>query len=269
MADAGSRDVDSALSSCQEPDVETQAVSAAQRSLMLIEHVAMASSPPTLMDIATALHLPKATAFRLCSQLVSQRWLVRDQERVYRSGPRLHGLCRNVLQMDRLKAQRHQILSRLVERLGETCNLTVLDGNRVLYLDRVETHWPLRMVLDAGSHVPIHATASGKLFLAWMDESARREMLLNLDLAALTPHTLISIEDIEQESVLIRDRGYATDREEFLSGLIAVAAPIFDDEGRCRAAVAVHAPVARMSLEKAIEALPLLKSAAREMSTLI
>jgi DNA-binding IclR family transcriptional regulator len=65
-----------------------------------------------------------------------------------------------------LRAARHAILARVVEGIGETCNFTMLDGGEVIYLDRVEAAWPLRMNLSSGSRVPLHCTASGKLLLA-------------------------------------------------------------------------------------------------------
>ncbi|MDO5103851.1 MAG: IclR family transcriptional regulator [Lautropia sp.] len=270
MSDAGMRDSepdeeDAAKLSGEEP----QLASSSQRSLAVLEFVSQADPAPTLMDIADALALPKATVFRLCTQLVAQRWLSKTEERAYRPGSRLHALCFNLNQEDRFKMLRHQILTRLVERIGETCNLTMLDGNEVLYLDRVETHWPLRMVLDAGSHVPIHATASGKLFLAFMSAPARRALLEAVDLCPLTPHTLTSIEALDAESRQIRELGYACDREEFLAGLIALAVPVHTEGQACRAAIAVHAPSARMSLDKAKEALPLLQDAAMSMQGLL
>lgn len=241
-------------------------VSSSQRSLALLEYVVQADRPPSLMEIAHALGLPKATASRLCAQLVAQDWLGRDEARCYRAGVRLLLMSRQIFQKDRMQVLRHQALADLVAELGETCNLTVLQGEQVLYLDRVETHWPLRMVLDVGSLVPLHATASGKLFLAFMAPEQRRSLLKKIQMPALTSHTLTTAEDLERECESIRGQGHACDREEFLAGLIAVAVPVLTEDGRCMAAVAVHAPSARMPLSRAIDALPRLKAVARRLS---
>lgn len=244
--------------------------SMSDRALAVLDYVTQSSEPPGLMEIANALHFPKATASRLCSGLESRQWLTRHEgDRSFAPGPRLLSLAVKALQCDPRQALRHEVLSQLVQTLGETCNLTVLDGTRVRYLDRVETHWPLRMQLEVGSLVPLHATASGKLFLAHMADQRRQAVLENLLLTPCTSRTLQSAEALAQQVQQIQALGYACDREEFMLGMIAVAVPIKDDKGLCRAALAVHAPQARMSLEQALMGLPHLQAAAQRMGKLL
>lgn len=244
--------------------------SMSDRALAVLDYVTQSSEPPGLMEIANALHFPKATASRLCSGLESRQWLTRHEgDRSFAPGPRLLSLAVKALQCDPRQALRHEVLSQLVQTLGETCNLTVLDGTRVRYLDRVETHWPLRMQLEVGSLVPLHATASGKLFLAHMADQRRQAVLENLLLTPCTSRTLQSAEALAQQVQQIQALGYACDREEFMLGMIALAVPIKDDKGLCRAALAVHAPQARMSLEQALMGLPHLQAAAQRMGKLL
>jgi len=244
--------------------------SAGDRALAVLDYVSQAAAAPTLMEIATALNLPKATASRLCSHLHARQWLLRHEgDRSFSPGPRLLGLAVHALQADPRQALRHEVLLQLVAHLGETCNLTVLDGSRVRYLDRAETHWPLRMQLGIGSLVPIHATASGKLFLAHMPPARRRAILACVPLSACTPHTLTSPQAIEGECARIARDGHACDREEFMLGMIAVAVPVRDAHGQCRATLAVHAPAARMPLEQARKGLPRLHEAAQRMAPLL
>jgi IclR family transcriptional regulator, acetate operon repressor len=164
---------------------------------------------------------------------------------------------------------RHAVLSALVEAVGETCNFTTLDGSQVLYLDRVEARWPLRLTLDVGAHVPLHCTASGKLFLATLPGARREALLAQLALPAMTPHTLTDRDALAAECQAITERGYSADREEFIAGLVAVAVPVFDEQGAVRAALAVHAPSARMSLVQMVERLPALRDAAQRMASLL
>lgn len=158
------------------------------------------------------------------------------------------------------------MLDGLVREVGETCNFTTLDGAAVLYLDRVEAHWPLRLTLEVGSHVPLHCTASGKLFLAFLPAARRNTLLGALSLEALTRNSLTDVPALQAECDAIAARGYATDREEFMAGLIAVAVPVRDAHGAVRAAIAVHAPAARMSLDDAVSRLPALQAAAARMA---
>lgn len=252
------------------PARQDEANSVSDRSLAVLDFVTQAEAPPGLMDIAAALNLPKATASRLCSHLEARQWLLRHEgDRSFSPGPKLLSLAVRALQADPRQALRHELLSQLVARLGETCNLTVLDGTRVRYLDRVETHWPLRIQLEAGSRVPIHATASGKLFLAHMSVAKRDAILTSVELTACTSNTLTTPEALAEECARIVREGHACDREEFMRGMIAVAVPVRDAKGQCRATLAVHAPEARMPLAQALEGLPHLKEMARRMADLL
>lgn len=134
---------------------------------------------------------------------------------------------------------------------------------------RIPAQWPLRLTLDVGSHVPLHCTASGKLFLSQMPAAPRKAMLDRLTLPRMTAGTLTDIPTLLAECERIAQQGYSCDREEFIAGLIAVAVPVLDAQGRCRAAVAIHAPTARMPLEQALTKLPALQRAAARMGELL
>ena len=104
----------------------------------------------------------------------------------------------------------------------------------MLYLDRVEAPWPWRLTLDVGAHVPLHCTASGKLFLASMTAARRDALIERPRLEALTPTTITSPEQLRAECDAIAARGYSTDREEFIAGLNAAAVPVKDAQGQTR-----------------------------------
>lgn len=244
--------------------------SASERSLRLLALVAEQGRALSLPELATLLGLPKVTVHRLCAQLVSTGHLARDvQGRAYGVGPALRRLAYDTLNHDTLRGLRHEVLSGLVADVKETCNFTTLDGTRVLYVDRVEAQWPLRLALDVGSHVPLHCTASGKLFLAHMAPAQRDALLAQTPLQALTPNTVTDRAELLAQCRLIGERGYATDNEEFIPGLIAVAVPVTDAQGQTRAGIAVHAPVARMDLATALGKLPQLREAAVRMGRLV
>jgi DNA-binding IclR family transcriptional regulator len=162
---------------------------------------------------------------------------------------------------------RHQILERIVRDLGESCNLTVLDGGEVMYLDRVEAMAPLRVAFQKGSRVPAHCSASGKMFLAMMPPAKREKLLKTLALDRYTPNTLIDPAALAEELARIRRQGYALDDEEFLSGLFCIAVPITDKIRReCVAALALQGPVVRLSRKNAADRLPVLQTAANALA---
>jgi IclR family acetate operon transcriptional repressor len=244
--------------------------SSSERSLRLLQCVAAADRAVSLADLAERLALPKPTLHRLCAQLVTQGFLARDvDEKSYSAGPALRALALDTLNRGTSRGLRHAVLTRLVDDVGETCNFTTLDGAQIVYLDRVEARWPLRLTLDVGSHVPLHCTSSGKLFLASLPPEQSEALLAGLELPALTAHTITSHKLLREECATIARSGYSTDREEFIAGLIAVAVPVLDGAGRIRACIAMHAPTARLPLEQAKKHLPRLKAAAREMAALL
>ena len=136
--------------------------------------------------------------------------------------------------------ERHRIPDSLVDEIGETCNCTMLDGDEVVYLDRVETAWPLRVNLQPGSRVPLHCSASGKLFLAHMRREARERLLAAAPLPRYTPNTLCDMQALDPEFRSIRKEGASFDREEYLLGIVCMAVPILHGN-RAVAAVALHA----------------------------
>ncbi len=244
--------------------------SATDRSLRLLSLLATEGRALSLAELSVRLGLPKGTVHRLCTQLKASGYIARDiDERCYVVGSALRRLALDTLNHSAIRGLRHEILAALVTKVGETCNLTTLDGASVLYVDRVEAKWPLRLTLDVGSHVPLHCTASGKLFLAFMGKRERDTLIDRLPLTTMTKHTIVNAKKLKAECDDIAAKHYSFDREEFIDGLVAVAVPVKDAQGKVRATVAVHGPTSRMTLSRATKAIPALNEAAERMSGLL
>lgn len=237
------------------------------RAVALLERVASADGALTLAEATEGTGLPKPTVYRLVGMLQDAGLLIRDSEgRRISPGPRLARLALDALLNASARAPRHAILTSLAQSVGETVNLTMLDGSEVVYLDRVETAWPLRVTLQPGSRVPLHCTASGKLLLALQPPVRRKRLLGGLRLDRYTDRTLTNAAALDAELAGIRRAGYATDNEEYLAGLVCVAVPVPAAGRRAAACVAVHAPVARMPLSRALAHLPVLRTAAAALA---
>jgi IclR family transcriptional regulator, acetate operon repressor len=152
---------------------------------------------------------------------------------------------------------RHAVLRQLVDEIGESCNLTAFSGGEVLYLDRVETAAPLRFYLHSGSRVPVHCSATGKLFLSQMAPAQRRRLLEAVPLEKFTANTLTDIESLENEIEQVRAQGYAFDSEEFLPGLLCLGVLVPTPRSQSNMGIAVQAPVMRFSKERALSFCPL------------
>ncbi|GAA4523195.1 IclR family transcriptional regulator [Amycolatopsis samaneae] len=251
----------------QEPDGPLSGDTPALRLFALLELIAASDHQVSLPALVAETGLPKPTLHRMLQQLESAGLLLREADgRTYTTGARLHRLAENLLLNDSRNGGRHVILQHLVEELGESCNITALSRGEVVYLDRVETPEPLRFYLRPGSRVPVHCSASGKLFLAQMPAPQRRKLIGHTPLKRYTAKTITEPDALEAELDRIRAQGYAVDDEEFLPGLVCVAVTVpREDGGQPVLGVAVQAPVMRLSLDDVTTTLPALRAAAEAM----
>ncbi len=237
------------------------------RLFALLEVIAQKDSPFTLQTMVEETGLPKPTMHRMLQQLEGAGILQRDGNgRHYGTGQRLMRLAENILLNNTTYGARHAVLRKLVDELGESCNITAFSGSEVLYLDRVETAAPLRFYLHPGSRVPAHCSATGKLFLSQMTPSQRRRLLAAVPLEKFTGNTLTSYDDLEQEIERVRSQGYAFDNEEFLPGLLCLGVLVPSPQGSSNMGLAVQAPVMRFTRERALSMLPVLQQAAEAIA---
>jgi len=243
----------------------------ALRLVALLEHMAARDQRHTLQGLAEATGLPKPTLHRMLQQLEAAGLLQREGDgRHWGTGSRLRRLAENLLLNNSLHGARHQVLRRLVDEVGESCNITALAAGEVVYLDRVETAAPLRFHLQPGSRVPVHCSASGKVFLAQMAPAQRRQLLGAVPLEACTPRTVTDLDALEQELQRVRAEGCAFDDEEFLPGLVCAAVPVPPAEPGARASlcVALQGPAVRLAADRLNALLPALRRAAQALAQL-
>ena len=257
-------------------DVETHtgepipAGSAILRAIRIIDMIARRDSPPQLAEICRQVGLPKPTVYRILSTLEHAGWICREPgSKRYTCASDLTSVAGEVLMRSPSRVTRRAILEELVEQTGESCNLSIPNVSSVLYLDRVESDWPLRTHLAAGSRLPLHASASGKLFLSAMPRRSRERTLRLVPLVGHTPKTITDPARLLRELEEVRQLGYATDHEEYLTGICCLAVPVRDEESRVVAALSVHAPLARTRLEDMIEMLPMLRQSAEALAQTI
>lgn len=223
------------------------------RTLLILEALGRSDEPMTPTEINSGIGLPKQTIHRLCTTLENEGFLTRTSDgKKLRPARRSSLLGAGLLHSSRVQIARHQVLMDVAREVKETVNFVIPQPAGMKYLDRVDTDWPLRILLPIGTNVPFHCTASGKAFLASMSPKPRKAFVAGLTLNRLTPHTHSSPEALLQDLKEIRKRGYAVDNEEFMEDMVAIAVPVSDTEGRFVGALAFHAPCQRLTLEDAI-----------------
>ncbi len=241
----------------------TNTNSALLRGIKIMREVARSQRGLSVAELMEVLELPKPTMHRIATQLEAEGYLQRNPvDKRFIIGSVLKELSLSVLANSSVGAPRHAILEALAEEVGETCNCTMLDGNHTVYFDRVECNWPVKINLHPGSRLPLHATASGKLFLAYMKPRERRRLLQAAPLSQNTPRTQTDPELLELELKQIKSDGVSYDNEELFTGMVAAAVPVFDQQRRICFTVAVHAPTARQQLEDLQQHIPALRKAA-------
>ena len=253
-------DVDDAPSSGSNEDIRRL------RPLTVLELLTESPQPLTLAQLAAQMQVPKSTLMRLLHSMEAQGYVLHmPADRGYVTGTRSVSLALKTLRGSNMRRECRAVLRALVRRLGETCNLTVPDAGRVLYVERVDTAEPLRMHVQPGTWVPMHCTASGKLFLASMSLLERQGVLAHMPLPRSSPRTIVERGALEAELDRIAKRGIGIDNEEFVRGMIAVAVPVRDHEGKLVAAIACHGPSARVSMEDLLGNVPQMRTAAELM----
>ena len=239
----------------------------AMRLISLLEVIASRERLFSRQELVKATGLPAATLHRMLAQLEAAGLLQRSADgRRYDKGLRLRQFAESLLLNDARQGAQRAVLRELAAQVGESCKLTALSGSEVLYLDRVEGATPLRFHLRAGSRVPWHCSASGKLVLAQMTAAQRRRLIEHAPLQAHTERTLTDIASVETELTRAERQGFALDNEEFLPGMLSIAVLVpSPGGGRSNLCVAAQAPVMRLPPDKAMACLPSLHRAAEAL----
>lgn len=244
--------------------------SALRKAFAVLEVIAGDTRPVGLAALAERLDMPKQTVHRVVGQLEDEGYLRREPMRDrYVVGPKLNRLAIDTLSHSFQAAPVHNVLTRLVGRIGESCNVGMLNGPTVVYLDRVECDWPLRLQLAAGSRLPIHATAIGKLLLAFLPPRGRRRILTSGTLPRFTDRTLCDPDMLDEACRRIRQQDYAVNDQEQHVGLVGLAVPMRTGDGRVIAGLALHCPLPRMDLARALTHLDDLRGAAGDIAALL
>ena len=241
---------------------------AVPKALRVLEAVAARKRPMSIAEIATALDMPQPTTHRIVGTLEKLGFVGREpgRRRVVEGG-RLVSLGLNVLQAAASNSARHAVLSALARKTGESCNLGVMAGGNVVYIDRVESHWPLGLRFEPGSRVPLHCTAIGKLLLSQLPTAALDAHLASGPLTRYTAATITDARRLEAQLERIRRQEYSIDDQEFMSGVICIAVPVRGPRnGDVCAGLAVSAAEARLTLAGMKRFLPDLRVAAAKLA---
>lgn len=240
----------------------TSGVQSVERVFDLLELIADAGGDVTLSELASSTDLPLPTIHRLLRTLVAKGYIRQLANRRYALGPRLIRLGEGASKQ--LGALARPQLASLVDALGETSNMAVLDSDMVIYIAQVPSKHSMRMFTEVGRRAHTHATGVGKAILAQLDNEAVRAIVTRAGMPTPTEMSIGTFEDLIIDLDKIRERGYSIDEEEQEVGVRCFAMAI--PNAPTPTAISVSGPVSRVDASFAERAVPLLRTAAATIS---
>ena len=252
----------------QRPDYRVEALAKGLRILSLFDE-----KRPTwrVSDLATAAQLPMPTVYRVVMTLEAEGYLDHLPNGDYRPGVRTLTLGTAALRSLDLVAIATPKLRELGERTGETVNLAVLSGDRVLYLIRLRNSDLVTANIQVGSTLPAVHTSIGKLLLAHLDEADLAARITDASFAANSgPNAKLSLAELREELTVIRGQGWAMQDEELAYGLRSVAAPVISPDGRVIAGINLAVQAQDWSSQRIVRELkPAVLTACADISALL
>ncbi|APR94463.1 IclR family transcriptional regulator [Pandoraea thiooxydans] len=215
--------------------------------MRLLDALASHADPVSLKELALATELHPSTAHRILNDMVTCRFVDRSDPGTYRLGMRLLELGNLVKERLSVRDAALQPMRGLHRLTGQTVNLSVRQGDEIVYVERAYSERSgMQVVRAIGGHAPLHLTSVGKLFLA-ADETARvRAYATRTGLSGHTSNSITDLGKLERELNSVRSHGYARDNEELELGVRCIAAGIYDDGGKLVAGLSLSAPADRM-----------------------
>lgn len=218
----------------------------------------LAEGPASLEQVATRLDVHKSTALRLLRTLHEHGMVYRQQDQRYRLGARLFALAQQAVESLDIRGIAHPHLAALNAQTGHTVHLAVYEQGEVVYIDKVESRYPVRMYSRIGRPVAITVAAVAKLLLADLPEPERRDIAEHLDYPRYTPRSTPDAGALLAELARVREQGWASDLGGHEESINCVGAPVRGPDGRVCAAMSVSAPNVVVGAEELLRLRPLI-----------
>jgi DNA-binding IclR family transcriptional regulator len=222
-----------------------ESIQVIERLASLLDVIARHENSVSLKILSAETGLHPSTAFRILASLVEHGFVERTDRGSYQLGVKLMQLGGRVSASVDIRKVALPLMEKLRDSLGETVNLTVREGDEVVYIERTLAKRMIRVEQVIGSRAPLHVTAVGKLMLGVQGEAACRSYAKRSKLPAYTINTHTKIADLMHDCIAATKRGYALDNEEAELGVGCIGTLIHDVSGHVVAGLSVSAPIER------------------------
>jgi DNA-binding IclR family transcriptional regulator len=229
---------------------EKTSIQVIERMMTLLDALAGHPDPVSLKELAMTTGLHPSTAHRILNDMVAKRFVDRTEPGSYRLGMRLLELGNIVKSRLDVREASLSFMQGLHRKTQQTVNLSVRQGDEIVYIDRAFSERSgMQVVRAIGGRAPLHLTSTGKLFLSVDDTKLVRAYATRTGLAGHNKNSITDLAKLERDLSLVRARGYARDNEELELGVRCMAAGIHDDSGRLIAGLSISAPADRLKDE--------------------
>jgi IclR family transcriptional regulator, KDG regulon repressor len=199
------------------------------------------------VEVAAAIPFARTTVHRILYSLEKLGYVEKDEAKAhYQLAAKFFDLTGPAIHFRRLQSVAKGVMQNLLLRFGETINLGVIEDGQVAYIEVLQSPSALRIAATPGERNPVHCTSLGKAMLAFLPENEVDAILDRHPLVRRTSKTITQKKHLFEHLALVRERAVALDMEENLTGVICIAAPIFDHAGRVIAGISLSGPASRM-----------------------
>ena len=220
------------------------------KALQVLDQVAEFRRPVRFSELLENSPFPKPTLYRFVQTLTNQGMLSFDPDRqTYAMGVRLVRLAHSAWRYSSLARVARPYIEALAAKVGEAVHLAQLDNGHVLFVDKCKATDHFETLAQAGKIAPGYCTGVGKAILAFMPEVEQNRALDQQSYTAYTPFTLTNRAALMTEIAQIKEDGFAYDREEHEQGIISIACPILNGQGRVVGAVSIATSTNRYTIK--------------------
>lgn len=226
-------------------------LSSVQNALRILTCFSFEKTEKRVTEIASELNIAKSTASRLLQTLLHEGFVKKDLETSkYSLGTKILTLYSTLISNREVVKEARSVLEELSQETSESIQLGEIEANSVVYIDRIKSTYPLQITSHIGLTYPLHCTSSGRLLLAFQKEEVIKEVLRE-ELEIYTSSTIIDPLVLKDELELVKQRGYCYIENEFIDGIVSIAAPIKDYDNKIIASLSLAGPIQRINSQKA------------------
>jgi DNA-binding IclR family transcriptional regulator len=214
-------------------------VPALEKAFAIIETLSTLDRPIGVSELCKKLDIPKTSVFFILNTLEKQQYIIKTEDGGYKLGNKFMSIGLNLLNKIDIRAVAKPFMNELLQQLGCTVHLAVLDNYEAMYIEKVEHQAFVKFSTYIGQRLPLHASAVGKALASQLSDYQIDELHKRLGLPMKTTNTITSLSQFKSALKNINELGYSLENEEGEIGIRCIGAPIIGHDGNLKAAISV------------------------------